>query len=430
MDRRQDPRSIVTPYAFAVHPDLVGRPLATPWQRLGAIVLDLLLIALLSSVVPGVLLAMGSAILLIWLATRKPGQDVLGKLFRIFVGCLGLTVMVVTLLVFLAIRYGDDLEDWGGRLAEPTVREAGAPEGSAAPQGEPGLGEVIQAVQAAAAFRDAGSLEEAQEIANRLARNGLELGLPRRDIRSSLEELIPEDASWAADAAGIVEEAMRSLPPPPVGESPEPDPSQPTLPTTTDPHPGAGAGDEPVAGPPQQAGMLPATITDSLAQDSIRSLERSLSLAQEARDAAETDAQSARQALEERENRGPLRWLYDLLDEVGLGFGWGALYLTITHAWWKGTSVGKRLFRIRVVMIDNRPPGWWLSFERAGGYAAGLATGLLGFAQVFWDPNRQAIHDKVAETVVIQDGKPPVPGPWIEEGRTLWGGRPTHTPET
>jgi hypothetical protein len=67
---------------------------------------------------------------------------------------------------------------------------------------------------------------------------------------------------------------------------------------------------------------------------------------------------------------------------------------------------------------------WWLSFERAGGYAAGFATGLLGFAQIFWDPNRQAIHDKVSETIVIQDGQQPVPGPWIEEGKSQWTSGP------
>jgi uncharacterized RDD family membrane protein YckC len=39
-----------------------------------------------------------------------------------------------------------------------------------------------------------------------------------------------------------------------------------------------------------------------------------------------------------------------------------------------------------------------------GGYAAGFATGLLGFAQVFWDANRQGIHDRIVGTVVIMDG--------------------------
>ena len=43
--------------------------------------------------------------------------------------------------------------------------------------------------------------------------------------------------------------------------------------------------------------------------------------------------------------------------------------------------------------------------------AAGFATGLLGFAQVFWDANRQAIHDRISGTVVIRDGAEPLPEP-------------------
>ena len=59
-----------------------------------------------------------------------------------------------------------------------------------------------------------------------------------------------------------------------------------------------------------------------------------------------------------------------------------------------------------MVRLNGQPLGLYMSLERAGGYAAGLATGLLGFAQVWWDPNRQAIHDKVAETVVVREGLP------------------------
>jgi hypothetical protein len=52
----------------------------------------------------------------------------------------------------------------------------------------------------------------------------------------------------------------------------------------------------------------------------------------------------------------------------------------------------------------------WASFERAGGYAAGLFTGLMGYAQVYWDRNRQAIQDKISETVVVRDpGATPLP---------------------
>ena len=69
MDRRQDPRTIVTPYAFSVHPDLLGRPLATPWQRLGALAIDGVVIIGLGRL-GGITLAIASALLLFWLAIR------------------------------------------------------------------------------------------------------------------------------------------------------------------------------------------------------------------------------------------------------------------------------------------------------------------------------------------------------------------------
>ncbi len=68
---------------------------------------------------------------------------------------------------------------------------------------------------------------------------------------------------------------------------------------------------------------------------------------------------------------------------------------------------------IRVLRLDGEPITWWTAFERAGGYAAGFATGLLGFAQVIWDANRQAIHDRIVGTVVVLDGAEKV-GNWRE----------------
>lgn len=91
-----------------------------------------------------------------------------------------------------------------------------------------------------------------------------------------------------------------------------------------------------------------------------------------------------------------------LLDDIGFGFGWAAVYFSLLTAWWQGQTVGKRLFGVRVVKLNGRPLTVWESFNRYGGYAAGFATGLLGFAQVFWDANRQAIHDQIAFTVVLK----------------------------
>ena len=63
---------------------------------------------------------------------------------------------------------------------------------------------------------------------------------------------------------------------------------------------------------------------------------------------------------------------------------------------------------IKIIKLDGKALNLWESFGRYGGYGAGLATGLLGFLQIYWDPNRQAIQDKISETLVIDMRKPRV----------------------
>ena len=126
----------------------------------------------------------------------------------------------------------------------------------------------------------------------------------------------------------------------------------------------------------------------------------------EVRDSAAEEAAAAAKtvAAGEVEAHSLVQWAKGLLDDLGIGIGWAALYFTVFSAWWNGQTPGKKLFGIRVVQLDGTPITLWEAFERYGGYAAGLATGLLGYAQVWWDPNRQAIQDKIAETVVIRSG--------------------------
>lgn len=109
------------------------------------------------------------------------------------------------------------------------------------------------------------------------------------------------------------------------------------------------------------------------------------------------------------ETKGLLGFLEDTLDEFGLGLGWAAFYFSVFTAWWKGQTPGKKLVGIKVIKLDNQPLNLWESFGRYGGYAAGFATGLSGFLQVLWDPNRQAIQDKISETLVIDLRRPKVP---------------------
>jgi hypothetical protein len=111
-----------------------------------------------------------------------------------------------------------------------------------------------------------------------------------------------------------------------------------------------------------------------------------------------------------------IQWEDDALRQLhrlGLKFGWAIAYFSLLPFWWKGQTLGKRLFGLRVVELTGKPLGLMTCFGRYGGYAAGLATGGMGFLQILWDPNRQAVEDKLAHTVVVDLRGPraPVPPP-------------------
>jgi hypothetical protein len=90
-----------------------------------------------------------------------------------------------------------------------------------------------------------------------------------------------------------------------------------------------------------------------------------------------------------------------LLNTLGAGLGWGIVYFSLLPAWWGGQTVGKKLFGLRVVELTGKPMTVMRCLKRYGGYAAGMATGGVGFAQVLWDANCQGLHDKAAHTVVL-----------------------------
>jgi len=97
-----------------------------------------------------------------------------------------------------------------------------------------------------------------------------------------------------------------------------------------------------------------------------------------------------------------VKWVEGIMSDLGLGLGWAALYFSVFTAWWRGQTIGKKMVGIEVVKLDGDYPSLWESFGRYGGYGAGFATGLLGFLQIYWDPNRQAIQDKISETLVLR----------------------------
>jgi hypothetical protein len=137
----------------------------------------------------------------------------------------------------------------------------------------------------------------------------------------------------------------------------------------------------------------------AVAGPQLRRIRQSLDRAEARAD----DLEDQNEALQTRvEDPSLWRFIRSTANDFGLRIGWVGVYFTLFLTWWDGRTPGKRLLGMRVVRLDGSPLTLWLSFERFGGYAAGIATGLLGFAQVFWDPNRQAIQDRIAHTVVVR----------------------------
>ena len=115
-----------------------------------------------------------------------------------------------------------------------------------------------------------------------------------------------------------------------------------------------------------------------------------------------TQLAQAKERIDELEDRGD--WedqVEGLAETFSYSFGWAAIYFTLCLYLSNGQTIGKWLTRIQVRHLDGSVMGIWAAFGRYGGYAASFVTGLSGFFQIYWDANRQGLHDKVANTVVI-----------------------------
>jgi RDD family len=169
-----------------------------------------------------------------------------------------------------------------------------------------------------------------------------------------------------------------------------------------------GRGDESVAAT-QAAAARDADDEDDTAAEQAKALGRPAAnpenpaSAPEAALAVRIGELEAALAKANRRPKGVRAYLSGWLDEIGAGIGWGIVYFSLLPAWWQGQTLGKKLLRLRIVELAGQPITVLRSLKRYGGYAAGLATGGIGLAQLLWDPNRQGLHDKAAHTVVIDE---------------------------
>ncbi|MEO6876262.1 MAG: RDD family protein [Opitutaceae bacterium] len=98
-------------------------------------------------------------------------------------------------------------------------------------------------------------------------------------------------------------------------------------------------------------------------------------------------------------------WVYKaraFTKALGVTFGWSGIYFTLLAGSFGGRTVGKLLFGTRAVKINGSALSYFDAFIRNGGYVAGVAMGMIGFLKLLWEPNRQAVEDRIASTVVIK----------------------------
>lgn len=377
-----DSRGYIIPDAFRVAPHLLGLPLASPSRRAAAILLDLLIVAILVHVGGGVLFGLAAGAVFFKMAAGRLGT----RFPRPVRGALrvggALAFFTVALVVWNGL--GDD-EDTPSR--RPAVAAAGAVQGGT-------LGTMVNAAQVVSAFAALDGADSRDEARTELERavvglraagtdeeqitaavHGLSTGSESRVVREASREMLATLRQGAAadTASALAPDALARA------------------------WAGALANGDTVA-----AAELRPQLAARVAADTLAALQRRVDTLEKERTEARESRKAATAEVEALQKTGLLSMLARVADELGIGFGWTGLYFTTFLAFWRGQTPGKRLLGMRVVRLDGKPMTLWASFERFGGYAASIFTGLLGFIQILWDRNRQGMHDKIVETVVVR----------------------------
>jgi len=337
--------------------------------------IDLILIALLVKA-GGVFLGIVAAILLFRASAPDRNSGFIKRSVRTSLRVAG----AILLFVVISNSWGsirNRIDRLKGGTAENPDYDADSVKLSFAPSDVPGLARDVFRLSAA------DDSAEVAVAATRLLKKVSDKGAKPAELyegRGELIELIGEDADSATIHA--IDQALLNV----AGPPPKPDSTE-TLPERY------------VAGINTKDSAVAKTYRDSVklivAGPELAELNAQNARLEKRADSLDRELDQARKA------HGFRAFLSNAADDMGVGFGWSAVYFTAFLALWRGQTPGKRIAGVRVLRLDGKPLGWWLSFERFGGYAASLSVGLLGFLQILWDRNRQGLHDKACETVVV-----------------------------
>lgn len=344
----KDPKQIVTPFAFQVHEDLLGLPLATPKRRLAALLIDLIIASILTYL-GNLLLATTVAILFFWIAVRTIGKSWWKNILRF--GFASLASFFVFALALGVLETSNPSEQQDN--IEQDLERSGITTENAGEFDWMKFGQTMASID----YTNEDSVEKSlQRLALDLAEwDSIKYSdfFDEADLEQLSSQIVEFRTALLANDSLVID-SIRS------------------------------------------------EIAPIIASTELNKLGAELENLEDEND----DLGEENEALREEINNPSIYRLAKTSSKMlGLSLGWIGLYFIISIAFFRGQTLGKRLLNIRVVRLDNKPIGLLYSFERFGGYAAGVATGLLGFFQIYWDANRQAIHDKIAGTVVVDQRK-------------------------
>ncbi|SEL03359.1 RDD family protein [Colwellia chukchiensis] len=362
----KETREILTPFAFKIDQSLFGIALAAPWRRGLALLIDLLLVAILSGA-PGELLAILIAITLFNISSKKRAAklDKKSGLKNKMLASVGAIIIFLVLidtlpLLFAKLDSFNRQVEYAGQQQTPRANV----QQSAAQNKEQKVirGTLSLASMFAISQSECLSYQCWQRLSAELLTIYVKQGPSNEEAQQYIMLLLEQIAENSHIAPAQQETLSQHL-------------KQLNL---------------------QMLAPTKASAASSVSQQTEPALTPL--------NAEEQGVTTTEQSTNNTVYKG-FAWLKGLVEELGIGFGWAAFYFTMFTSVWFGQTPGKKLCRIRVLQLDGTRLSLWDSFGRYGGYGAGVATGLLGFAQIYWDPNRQAIHDKISATIVVDDSK-------------------------
>lgn len=360
----EETREILTPFAFKIDQSLFGISLALPWRRGMALLVDLLFVAILSGA-PGELLAILVAITLFRLGSKKRAAK-FGKkpgLRKTALRVIGAFVVFVVLVDTLPSMFAK-MDEFNSQVERAGNNQSEVVNEFDKTADNNGFSKGTLTLASALAI----SQSDCKDYDCWLALNS--------DLLSGYVQLTPT----IEESKGFIEYLR--------------------LKTTEK----ASFSQEQQAALVASLHELMITTKADIDNSVLKSNEPIVTNADDESNEIKTSLQAASNPDTTPVYKG-FAWLQGLIEDLGIGFGWAAFYFTMFTAVWHGQTPGKKMFAVRVIQLDGTPLSVWDSFGRYGGYGAGIATGLLGFAQIYWDPNRQAIHDKISATIVINDNE-------------------------